>query len=135
MSLPWPFDTKLAVWFAKKTACECYLDIWEQGQGHLLTIDFSFSTQLLQYTLNYWYLTLHVCEAYMKLHPGIANQVSGIFLFWTIQTNFLCWYKCNLYYGSALDCYRGLCNLGHCFSVKYLVDENLAFALHCGASS
>jgi len=27
------------------TACECNLDIWEQGQGHLLTIDIQSSTQ------------------------------------------------------------------------------------------
>jgi len=62
----------------------------------------------------------------------IATQVSGIFLFSTID--FLCWYKCNLSYDAALDCYRGLGNLGHCFGVKCLVVENLVFALHCSAS-
>jgi len=62
----------------------------------------------------------------------IATQVSGIFS--TIETSFLCWYKCNLSYDAALDCYRGLGNLGHCFGVKCLVVENLVFALHCSAS-
>jgi len=42
---------KVKVPVAKKenndAVCECYLDtcIWEQGQGHLLTIDISSSTQ------------------------------------------------------------------------------------------
>jgi len=44
------------------------------------------------------------------------------------------WPGFNLYYDTALDCYRSFCNLGHCFGVKCLVVENLVFALHCGAS-
>lgn len=65
----------------------------------------------------------------MKIQPGIATRVSGIFLSCTNETNFLCWYQPNLYYDTALGCYRGLWNLGNCFGGRYLVFENLLFCI------
>ena len=46
----------------------------------------------------------------------------------------MCWYKCNMYYDTALERYRGLWNLRHCFGVNCLVVENLADVMHCGTS-
>ena len=40
----------------------------------------------------------------------------------------------DMYYDTALECYRGLWNLSQCFGMKCLIVENLVLALHCGAS-